>query len=75
MDAEYGSTGQEKKKKTTEKVYRCSDGGRAEGWWWQREMPGWGETEADDLLWERPKEEDLSSVIIHICTNKAVFFY
>lgn len=39
-DVEYRAASQEEKKKTTEKIHGCGDGGHADFWW--RKMLGIG---------------------------------
>lgn len=36
-DVENGATKRQEKRKTSEKILRCSEGGRAEGWWTEKD--------------------------------------
>lgn len=56
-DVEYETDRLERKRKATEKIHGCCEGGHAEGWCDRRGSKG--EMEADYLVWEQLKEEEV----------------
>lgn len=50
-DVAYGAARNKEKRKTTQKVHGCTEGGHEEGWGDRGSRKGEGEMEADDLLW------------------------
>lgn len=50
-DSDYGAVKQEEKRKTTDKVYGCSERGHAVGWCDSRELEIGIEMDDEDPLW------------------------